>query len=52
MSHHPLTNFEIKRFYQNDSEFNSAYSRKSLPKVNDGAYVVNLGEYKLIKVKY
>ena len=45
MSPHPLTNFEIRKFYQNESRFNGAYSRDNLPKIQDGAYVINLDEY-------
>ena len=43
---HPLTNFEIKEYYQNDSRFNDVYSRDTLSKtVKSGAYVINLDEY-------
>ena len=43
---HPLTNFEIKRYYQNESRFDGVFSRDNLPKkINDGAYVINLDEY-------
>ena len=43
---HPLTNFEIKRYYQNEPKFNGVFSRDKLPKkVKDGAYVINLDEY-------
>ena len=28
--------------------FNGAYSRNNLPKIKDGAYVINLNEYKSI----
>ena len=27
----PLTNFEIQKYYQNESRFNAAYSRDNLP---------------------
>ena len=46
MPPHPLTNFEIQMYHQNKPKFNGVYSRNSLPKVNDGAYVINLDEYK------
>ena len=46
MPPHPLTNFEIQMYYQNKPKFNGVYSRNSLPKVKDGAYVINLDEYK------
>ena len=43
---HPLTNCEIKEYYQNKSRFNDVYSRNNLPKkTKDGAYVINLEEY-------
>ena len=43
---HPLTNFEIKKYYENESRFNSVYSRDNLPKtIKNGAYVINLDEY-------
>ena len=45
MPPHPLTNFEIQKYYQNKPRFNVVYSRDNLPKINDGAYVINLGEY-------
>ena len=41
----PLTNFEIKKYYKNESRFNSVYSRYNLPKTRDGAYVINVDEY-------
>ena len=46
MPPHPWTNFEIQKYYQNESKFNSVYSRNNLPdKIKDGAYVINLREY-------
>ena len=43
---HPLTNFEIQRYYQNKPRFNWVYSRDNLPdKIKDGAYVINFNEY-------
>ena len=46
MPHHPLRNFEIQKFYQNEPRFNGVYSRNNLPKkIIDGAYVINLDEY-------
>ena len=44
MSSHPLTNFEILKYYQNEPRVNGAYSRDNLQK-EDGAYVINLDEY-------
>ena len=43
---HPLTNFELQMYYQNEPRFNGVFSRDNLPnKIKDGAYVVNLDEY-------
>ena len=45
MPSHPLTNFEIKKYYQNEPKFNGVYSRNNLPKIKDGTDVVNLDVY-------
>ena len=45
---HPLTNFEMKKCYQNKSKLNGVYSRNNLSKIKDRAYVINLDEYKSI----
>ena len=46
MPRHPLTNFEIQKYYQNESRFDGVYSTNNLPKKKkDGAYVINLDEY-------
>ena len=46
MTPHPLTNFEIQTYYQNEPRFIGAYSRDNLPyKIKNGAYVINLDEY-------
>ena len=43
---HPLTNFEIQEYYQNEPGFNGAFSRDNLGStVKNGAYVINLDEY-------
>ena len=42
---HPLTNFEIQKYYENESRFNGVYSRDNLPRIKDGAYIINLDEY-------
>ena len=41
---HPLTNFEIQKYHQNEWRFNCVYSRNNLPKIKHGAYVINLDE--------
>ena len=45
---HPLTYFEIQKHYPNKPKFNVAYSRNNLPKIKEGAYVINLDEFKSI----
>ena len=43
---HPLTNFEIQKYYENEPRFNGVYSRNNHPeKIKDGTYVINLDEY-------
>ena len=43
---HPLTNFEIQEYYQNEPRFNGVFSRDNLGSaVKSGAYVINLDEY-------
>ena len=43
---HPLTNFEIQMYYQNEPRFNEVYSRDNFPdKIKDGAYPINADEY-------
>ena len=43
-----FTNFKIKNYYQYQPRFNGVYSRNDLHKIKDGAYNVNLNEYKSI----
>ena len=44
---HPLTNFEIQAYYQNEPRFNGVFSRDNLPNtIKNGAYVINLDEYR------
>ena len=43
---HPLTNFEIQKYYQHEPIFNGVFSRDNLPKeIKDGAFIINLDEY-------
>ena len=43
---HPLTNFEIQKYYQNESRFNRVFSRDNLSNtIKNDAYVINLDEY-------
>ena len=53
---HPLTNFEMQKYYQKDTQlslknnlkFNDVYSRNNSPKIKDGEYAINLAEFKSI----
>ena len=54
MPPHPLTDFEIQKYYKNDAQrssknetrFNRVYSRDNLSvNIKDGAYIINLNEY-------
>ena len=38
-------NFEIQKYYKNESRFNGVYSRDNLAKINNWAYVMNLDKY-------
>ena len=43
---HPLTNFEIQKYYKNEPRFIGVFSRNNLSKkIKDGTYVINLDEY-------
>ena len=45
---HSLTNFEIQKYYENETRFNGVFSRDNLPNNNikNGVYVINLDEYR------
>ena len=50
---HPLTNFEIQKYYQNEPRFNGVYSRDNLPdEIKDREYVINLDEYSDIRTHW
>ena len=43
---HPLTNYEIQKYYQNGPRVNGAFSRDNVPKkTKDETYVINVDEY-------
>ena len=43
---HPLTKYEIQKYYKNEPRYNGVFSRNNLPKkIKDGKYVINLDEY-------
>ena len=33
---HPLANFEIQKYHQNEPQFNGFYSKNNLPKIRMG----------------
>ena len=41
---HSLKNIEITNYFNDKSSFNGVFSRKNLPKIKDGAYVINLDD--------
>ena len=46
MPPHPLTNFEIQKYYKNEPRFNGVFLEIIyLKKIKDGAYIINLDEY-------
>ena len=50
---HPLTNFEIQEYYQNEPKFNGVFSRDNLPNsIKNGASVINLDEYHDIRTHW
>ena len=49
---HHLTNFEIKKYYQNEPKFNGVYSRNNLPKIKEEAYVINIDESKSVETHW
>ena len=49
MSPHHLKDFELQRYYENEPQLKSVYSRNNLPKRKDGAYVINLDDYESIR---
>ena len=42
MPSYPLTNFEIRKYYQNESKFNGVYLRNNLTQTKDGVCIKNL----------
>ena len=46
MPPHALTNFEIPKYYQNQTNFNGVYSRDNYSdEIKDVAYMINLDEF-------
>ena len=46
MPPHPLINFEIQKYYDNEPRFIGVFSRDNMPKtIKGGPHVTNLDEY-------
>ena len=50
---HPLTNFEIQEYYENEPKHNRVYSRDNLPErssteIKDEACIIKVDEYSVI----
>ena len=52
MPPYPLTNFEIKRYFQNQWKFDGVYLRNKLPEIKDGTFAISLDEYKSVGVHW
>ena len=39
---HPLTNFEIQGYYENEYKFNAVHSRNNLSKIMNGACTIKI----------
>ena len=46
MPPHPIVNFKIQKYYQNEPKFNGVYSWNNLTKIKAEVYVINLDEFK------
>ena len=51
MLSYSLTNFEIQKYYQNESKVNGVYSRNNLSQM-DEMYIINLDKYESIGVHW
>ena len=49
MLHNSSSKFEKQKYFENQSEFNGTYSKNNLPKIKNGAHVINLDEFKPIE---
>ena len=52
MPPHPITNFEIQKYYQNEPRFSGVYSIKNLHKTMDVEYVISLDDYESIRTHW
>ena len=42
----------MQKYYKNEPRFNGVYSRDNIPKIKDGAYIINLDEYSDIETHW
>ena len=49
---HPITNFEIQKYYQNEPRFSGVYSINNLHKTMDVEYVISLDEYESVRTHW
>ena len=49
---HPLSSFEIQKYYQNKPRCNGVYSRNNVSKIKDGGYIINLDVYESISTQW
>ena len=47
-----MPNFEIQKYYENEPKLNGVYSRDNLPKIKNGAYIVNLDEFESMQTHW
>ena len=52
MPPHPLSKFEIQKYYENEPKFRGVYLRNNLSKIKDGPYIINLDEYESIETHW
>ena len=45
---HPLSNFEMQKYYEHEPKFNGVYSGNNLSKINNEVYIIILDEYESI----
>ena len=43
---HPLSNIKITNYFNDEPRFNGVFSRNNLPRIKDGAHVINLDDKK------
>ena len=49
---HPLTNFEIQKYYENKPKFNGVYSRNNFSKIKAEANIINLDKYESMETHW